>query len=148
VPGNAELSASDAAERRCAIFDPYHMAIEAELQSRDKAGVDTVLVSLHSFTPTMGPEQRPWEIGVLHDQGDASFAMSVLDVLQTRGDFMIGDNQPYRMDGTDFTVPRHAYGASRRYVEIEVRQDLLGTSGDVARMAQVLTQVLQAALGS
>ena len=37
----------------------------------------------------------------------------------------IGDNEPYRMDATDYTVPRHAYPRELPYVEVEVRQDWL-----------------------
>ena len=29
------------------------------------------------------------------------------------------------MDGTDYTIPRHAYANGARYLEVEFRQDLL-----------------------
>ena len=37
----------------------------------------------------------------------------------------VGDNQPYAMDGVDYTAPRHAIANGLDYLEIEVRQDLL-----------------------
>lgn len=126
VPGNERLEPADREARRVVIFEPYHAAIAAELDRRDEAGEDAVLVSLHSFTPEMGGQRRPWEIGVLHDGRRDRFAKTMLEELQ-RTRLTIGDNEPYRMDATDYTVPRHAYPRDLLYVEVEVRQDWLVT---------------------
>ena len=60
----------------------------------------------------------------------------------------IGDNQPYRMDATDHTVPRHAFPAGLRYAEIEVRQDLIGDPAGCAAWAAILGDALPAALAT
>ncbi|WP_120716614.1 N-formylglutamate amidohydrolase [Tsuneonella amylolytica] len=138
IPGNRGLTAGDRAAREGAVFAPYHAAIGAALEGMD----DPVLVSVHSFTPVMSEARRPWEIGVLHDGHREGFALAVLAALRTRGDLVVGDNEPYRMDATDYTVPRHAYGRGLRYVEIEVRQDLLADAAGVERMAAVLASAL------
>jgi predicted N-formylglutamate amidohydrolase len=85
-----------------------------------------MVVALHSFTPALGQEQRPWHVGVLHDQGDTRASQAMLACLRQEGDLTVGDNQPYRMDGTDYTVPHHAYKNALAYVELEWRNDLLG----------------------
>ncbi|MEP6841786.1 MAG: N-formylglutamate amidohydrolase, partial [Bradyrhizobium sp.] len=51
IPGNDSLSSEAAARRRAEIFDPYHRRIDAIIDQRRSAGMPTVLVSLHSFTP-------------------------------------------------------------------------------------------------
>ncbi|MBV9949245.1 MAG: N-formylglutamate amidohydrolase, partial [Myxococcales bacterium] len=51
-------------------------------------------------------------------------------------DLAVGDNQPYAMDGTDYTVPRHAHAQGLPYLELEFRQDLLGDDAGVRRWAQ------------
>ena len=55
----------------------------------------------------------------------ASMAVLVglLDRLRAEPGLAVGDNQPYCMDETDYTVPTHAYPARRPYVEMEVRQE-------------------------
>ncbi|MFT3964922.1 MAG: N-formylglutamate amidohydrolase [Sphingobium sp.] len=147
VPGNA---ARDAAARRVrveAIHAPYHAAIAERLAARDAAGRATVLVALHSFTPVMAGTARPWDIGILHDGGEAGFAVALLARLRGRGDLRVGDNQPYRMDETDYTLPRHAYAARRPYAELEIRQDHLAGAAGQARWADILAEALTAAQG-
>ncbi len=152
VPGNARLGEADRATRFAKIHTPYQDAIAAEIARRDAAGMTTVLVALHSFTPAMKgalrDQARPWHIGILHDGGDTAFAHALLDALRNEADLVVGDNEPYRMDLIDYTIPRHAYPQRRLYAEIEVRQDLLGSSEGCAAWAERLARVLPAALGS
>ena len=149
VPGNADLGEADRAARFAEIHTPYQEAIAAEIARRDAAGMATVLVALHSFTPAMKgalrDQARPWHIGILHDGGDTAFAHVLLDVLRDEADLVVGDNEPYRMDLIDYTIPRHAYPQRRPYAEIEVRQDLLADSAGCAAWADRLARVLPAA---
>lgn len=145
VPGNAGLSDEDRAAREDAIFTPYHRAIGECLAARDVKSDGIALVSLHSFTPAMAGVPRPWQVGVLHGGGDERFALTVLSALRAEPGLEVGDNEPYRMDETDYTVPVHAFGASRPYVEIEVRQDELATAEGVARMSVILCKALRMA---
>jgi predicted N-formylglutamate amidohydrolase len=125
VPGNVGLDADEREERRTAIHEPYHQTIAREVQRRRAKGVCPVLVALHSFTPALNGTKRPWPIGLLHDAGDTTLTRSLLRRLRREPDLHVGDNEPYRMDGTDYTIPRHAYPTGARYVEVEFRQDLL-----------------------
>ncbi|SDA11046.1 N-formylglutamate amidohydrolase [Sphingomonas sp. NFR15] len=146
IPANASLDAEGRAARLAAIHTPYQAAIAAELARRDAAREDAVLVALHSFTPVMRGFARPWQIGVLHGGGDEAYARRVLLALEARGDLVVGDNQPYAMDTIDFTIPHHAFAAGRRYVETEIRQDLLETEAQIHEWADLLVTVLTAAL--
>jgi len=144
VPGNQALSDADVAVRFAQIHEPYQAAIAAELARRDALGITTTLVALHSFTPSMRGVDRPWQIGILHDGGDTGFAHALLDVLREEADLTVGDNEPYRMDQIDYTIPRHAYPA-RPYAEIEIRQDLLGSTEGCAAWADRLARLLPVA---
>lgn len=146
VPGNSGLAGADRAARRAEIYDPYHRAIGDLLDAREAAGRETMFVSLHSFTPVMGGIARPWEIGVLHDAHRDDFAHAVLAALADRDGLTVGDNQPYRMDDNDYTVPHHAFARNLLYVEIEVRQDLLADEAGVEQIADLLAHVLPEAL--
>jgi predicted N-formylglutamate amidohydrolase len=141
IPGNEGLTAAMRAARIAAIHEPYQAAIAAELARRDARGGLTRLVSLHSFTPVMDGIARPWQVGVLHDRGDLSLTHRTLERLRANPALTVGDNEPYRMDGIDHTVPRHCY-PDRPYVELEVRQDLLGDAAGVAAWAERLAAVL------
>ncbi|MGN6498771.1 MAG: N-formylglutamate amidohydrolase [Tsuneonella sp.] len=131
VPGNRGLTAEQRGARLTEVFEPYHSAIGRALGRRADAGLTTVLVSLHSFTPVLNGERRPWEIGVLHAGHNDAFARRLLALLRT-SPLTVGDNEPYAMDATDYTVPAHAYPRGLAYAEIEVRQDMLQSRGEVA----------------
>ena len=145
IPANRGLTSDDRAARAAAIHTPYHAAIAAELARRDAMDMDVVLVSLHSFTRSMRGHDRPWKIGILHSQGDARLAQALLRQLKAGGDLCVGDNEPYAMDEIDFTVPLHAFAARRRYVEIEIRQDLLSGPDDYLAWADLLARHLNEA---
>ena len=135
IPGNASLTTADRQRRIAEIHAPYHAAIAEVLAARPAS---TTLVSLHSFTPVMAGAARPWQIGVLHDGYNDGFALRLRDWLVQNAGMLVGDNAPYRMDGTDYTVPRHAFGLARPYVELEVRQDILGDAHGAAMVAALL----------
>jgi predicted N-formylglutamate amidohydrolase len=148
VPGNAHLSAADRQARIAAVFAPYHHRIEAEISARLARGHPTLLVALHSFTPEMDAARRPWRYGVLH-LGASPFSAAVLARLRARlGPDLVGDNAPYRMDDTDYTVPRHAVARGLDYVELEVRQDLIAEPAGIQAAADLLVPTLSEALAS
>lgn len=146
IPGNAALSPDARAARVAAIHAPYHTAIDEEIARRRAAGLATVMIALHSFTPSLaGGAPRPWHIGVLHDGGEARFARRLLDCLRDDPALVVGDNQPYRMDTIDYTVPRHCYPAHLPYAELEVRQDLIGDAAGQRRWADLVAAALERA---
>jgi predicted N-formylglutamate amidohydrolase len=140
VPGNQILSDEDRAARVREIHEPYHSAIRETIATSSEP---KTVIAIHSFTPIMKDIVRPWEIGVLYHLGNTAFARSVLAELQQTVDGPVGDNEPYAMDGIDYTVPRHAYPDRLPYVEIEVRQDIASTPEGRARISTLLQTVLQ-----
>lgn len=148
IPGNVGLTRTARGHRVEAIQQPYQRAIADELARRAAGHRPAVLVSLHSFTPVLATQRRPWHIGILYDGGETRFARRVLALLAADASLCIGDNEPYRMDDIDFTVPRHAYGGGLAYVEVEVRQDCLAAEESFERMAAVLSCALGRALDS
>ena len=144
VPGNTALGNDQRAGRIAAIHAPYHAAIAAALAGQSQS---PIMVALHSFTPVMNGFARPWHAGVLHDRGDTRFSEAVLAGLRARIDALVGDNEPYAMDGIDFTVPHHCYFVGRAYAEIELRQDLIAEFAGQGRWADLLAEVLNEAHG-
>lgn len=146
IPGNRGLSAAAREARVAEVARPYHAAIAAELDARAARGLATTLVSLHSFTPRMNGFERPWRFGVLH-AGDSPYSRAVLARLRGElGEALVGDNEPYRMDEVDFTIPFHARDRGLDYLELEVRQDLLADAAGQAEIAAIVARLLPAAL--
>jgi predicted N-formylglutamate amidohydrolase len=145
IPGNANLSEADLAARRCEIYAPYQDAIARLVDEREAAGRQTLLVSLHTFTPVMQGFVRPWRFGVLH-RNDSALSRRVLGLLRARMGEAAGDNEPYAMDGTDNTVPLHADARGLDYLELETRQDLIADAAGQGAAADLIAQVLTDAL--
>ena len=141
IPGNLGLGAADAEARRRAVFDPYHARIAAELDDRQARGVPTLLVLIHRFTPRMKGFERPWHVGVLH-LGDSPASTALLERLRREEGLVVGDNEPYAMDGTDYTAPVHRRGRGIDAVELEVRQDLLQDPAWASRIADLFIRLL------
>lgn len=146
VPGNAILTAGELAARVAAIHAHYHDRIAVELESRVSSAQPTIFLALHSFTPALAGQARPWHVGILHEAGDTRFARALLAALGDCPDLVVGDNEPYRMDATDYSVPHHAYPHGLPYAEIEVRQDLLATPERMAHWCQILARASETAL--
>jgi predicted N-formylglutamate amidohydrolase len=145
IPGNEGISSEHAATRRAEIFDPYHRRIDEIIEQRRSAGMPTVLVSLHSFTPVYAGIARPWHIGTLY-QRDRNLPPLLLKWLRAEGDLVVGDNEPYAVsDETDYTIPVHAEARGLMNTGIEIRQDLISEpAGEKAwadRLARIFREI-------
>lgn len=138
VPGNRGLSPAGRAAREAAVFRPFHDRVAAELDRRAAAGERSILVTVHSFTPVYKDVARPWEIGVLFNR-DRVLSPRIAEVLEARGDLVVGINQPYFVsDETDYTVPVHGEARGIPCVELEIRNDLLGDPAGIARWTEIV----------
>jgi predicted N-formylglutamate amidohydrolase len=143
VPGNAAISKEDAEARENQIFHPYHAKIRNELDRRERQGRQTLLVTLHSFTPTFKNVARPWHVGILHNR-DARLARPLLDLLRRETGLSVGDNEPYAAgELTDFSLVSHGERRGIPTVEIEVRQDLLGDDAGRATWAERFARIFR-----
>ncbi len=142
VSGNLGLTVEQAEQRLTEIHRPYHDRIAGILRDRVATGRRHVLILLHSFTPRMQGIDRPWRYGVLH-LNDSPLSSAMLARLQAELGDAVGDNQPYAMDGTDYTAPRHSRESGFDYLELEIRQDLIGDEAGQAAAADWLAPILR-----
>ena len=145
IPGNHGLSAAAAAARARAVFQPYHDRIVSEFERRARVAQPTVLIAMHSFTPSYKGVSRPWHAGMLYNR-DARLGRALLAKLREEPGLVIGDNEPYSVsDLSDYGVVVYGEGRAIPHVEIEIRQDLLsdeaGQSAWAQRFAQLLPEV-------
>jgi predicted N-formylglutamate amidohydrolase len=145
VPGNEGLTQTAAEARRKAIFDPYHRRIAEVIDRRQRDGMPTVLVSLHSFTPVYAGVARPWHIGTLYNR-DTHLPPLLLRLLRGEPGLVVGDNEPYAVsDQTDYTIPVHGEARGLMNSGLEIRQDLIadqtGQQQWADRLARVFTEI-------
>jgi len=145
VPGNEGLAREAAERRRAQIFDPYHRRIDEIIEDRRHAGLPTVLISLHSFTPVYAGIARPWHIGTLYHR-DTHLPPLVLKALRAEADLVVGDNEPYAVsDDTDYTIPVHGEMRGLMNTGIEIRQDLIsdqaGEKSWADRLARIFAEI-------
>ncbi len=146
VPGNVGLTVEDREWRIRHIYEPYHAAIDAQLEAVLARGIVPAFVSVHSFTPLMGEIARPWHVGTLWDQDDR-LAVPVLESLRSVDGLHVGDNEPYSgRHPTDYTLHAHAVVRGIAYIGFEVRQDLLATQGGIAYWVGLLEKALRHAM--
>lgn len=149
IPGNRGLSPEERDIRIDTLFWPYHNAIRELLDARSQRA--SLLLSIHSFTPMLNGQSRPWHIGISHGC-DRRLAKLLLATLTRGGNFIVGDNEPYPIEQeVDYTIPVHGEGRGLPSAMIEIRQDGVRTTVDAAawaaRLAEAYRQVEAEALG-
>jgi predicted N-formylglutamate amidohydrolase len=146
IPGNESLAAEEVRMREQEIFHPYHDRIHAELEARAARSQPTILIAMHSFTPVLHGEQRPWHAAVLYNR-DPRLARALLRVLRGESALVLGDNEPYSVgDGTDYTIPVHAERRNVLHVGLELRQDLVADEAGQQAWALRLSHALPRAV--
>lgn len=147
VPANQDPTADDRLARIREIVDPYHAEISAHIDHKLVAGLPLILVSMHSFTPSLraAPAPRPWHVGLCYHD-NRQFSDLVLAELADQSDLVIGRNQPYGVNmAEDYSVPVHGEERRLPYVEFEIRQDLIAEASGQAAWAERLAPILTAA---
>lgn len=146
IPGNRNLGADERKNRIAQAHTPFHAAIDAVLDERQRLGRPTVLVSVHTFTPVYKGVHRNCEIGLISDK-DRRLADPALALLKERSAWQVGDNDPYSpADGVYYTLTRHGEDRGLVPLMIEIRNDRVKTPEAEISWATLLAGVLTDAL--
>ena len=141
VPGNRNLHRADKEARAEAIYWPYHQAIDRQIRRLQAIGPSPAFIAIHSFTPVMNGESRPWQVGVLWDK-DAQLAELFIKEFRAAG-FVTGDNEPYSGKAPqDYTIDHHAEAIGLPHVGIEIRQDMIDSNAGVETLAAVMHKII------
>lgn len=142
IPGNRHAGPAELEERLEHCYRPYHAALAALAARR----ADTVLLSIHSFTPQLkGRPPRPWQVGILY-AADERLTRPLITRLEQEPDLCVGANEPYGGHLPGDAVERHAILHGRPNALVELRNDLIRDAPDqqawAARLAPILSEVL------
>jgi predicted N-formylglutamate amidohydrolase len=125
IPGNKGLSWRDLGRRIERFYIPYHSAVTQTIESALGRGIRPIILSVHSFTPVMNGQARPWAIGISHTP-DRTLSVPMIERLRRGANFEVGDDQPYDADPEiDYTIFAHAYDRQLPHIQVEFRQDLV-----------------------
>ena len=148
VPGNATLSPAQRQERVDTVYTPFCGAVSRVLAARRDAGLETVVVTMHSFTPVYYGQPRAVEIGILHDS-DSRLADAMLAQSHLLPHRRIERNAPYGpADGVTHSLKEHALSRGLPNVMIEIRNDLLRSPADEQALADEMLTLLRPALAA
>lgn len=139
IPANHQISDGDRARRETHIFRPFDEAILAYFQENTVK----LALSIHSFTPSMDGQSRPWDIGLLFRQ-DIQTSTVISEFLNTRyPELNIALNEPYQIDdASDWFIPKYAEQHNIAHCLIEVRNDHLLTKEGCEQWAQILANAI------
>jgi predicted N-formylglutamate amidohydrolase len=143
IPGNRKLDAEDRLARVREIYRPFHDGISALLDARAAAGVRSLVVSIHSFTPVYKGKPRAVELGILHDR-DAVLSSKLIKSFPNVDARL---NEPYGpKDGVLHSLNVHGFARGLHHAMIEIRNDLIATERGQDEWAQRLSvPLIQAA---
>lgn len=142
IPGNVGRD-PEAQEARAEAFHwPYHHAVDQAFARLRRAGPEPLFFSVHTFTPSLGGEDRFWDLGVLWNR-DPRIAVPLIEILREREGLHVGDNQPYSGKDIAYTLNLHAGAAGLAHCAIEVRQDHCESAAGLDHFADLLAHALE-----
>jgi predicted N-formylglutamate amidohydrolase len=145
VPANRAVSEAERSRRLDRIHRPYHAAIDSCLMRRAAAGLATVLIAVHSFTPAYFGKARPWQVGIVFDE-DRRMADLLIRGLRVDPVLTVGVNEPYSpADLVYYTIARHSGRRGLPAAMIEIRNDEIGGEAGQRSWADRLADILVAA---
>jgi predicted N-formylglutamate amidohydrolase len=142
IPGNMPITVQECAAREREVFVPYHEVVAEQVQRLWARASEPLVVSVHSFTPTMDGVARPWHVGVLSSE-DRRIADPLLQYLRARPGLVVGDNKPYSAIAPfGYTTVKHCEEGGLLHALIEIRQDELDRPEGISRWTGILHDAL------
>lgn len=138
IPGNMNLTSEMINQRKETFFHTYHQQYKKMTGTLVSRYERPVILSVHSFTPTMNGFHRPWEMGVLWDHNEV-FAKQVIEGLSKVTGFQIGENEPYpATDPVGYAQTVYGHEPGVEFALLEIRQDLIANQQDQRKISQFI----------
>ena len=146
IPGNLSLTQADRQRRIEVAHMPFHSALDEVLDARKAAGIETILVCMHSLNPVYRGVERPWPIGLIHGR-DNHYTSALRDALLAEDPTLnVGWNEPYSaLNGVTYTLEHHGDGRGLESTMIEVRNNEIADRPGVELWSRRLARSLLAA---
>ncbi len=141
IPGNQNLGEQERDLRIKHYYQPFHDTIARLAKGFANRDIVPLVVAIHSYTPEMGGNRRPWHAGFLWDR-DPRLAQAFIKGLRERN-LMVGDNEPY--SGRDLFHTMNIHGARYGFpqVTVEIRQDEIDHTDGIIKWSEIMEQELR-----
>lgn len=145
IPGNKNLTSEDRTARAKLLYEPFHRSVAQLIAQRRALRKQTILITMHSFTPVFHGKARSVELGILHDR-DTRLADGMLAAAETHPVYVTKRNEPYGPeDGVTHTLQLHGIQNDIMNVMIELRNDLIADQAGQEKAASHLVKLLGSA---
>ena len=136
---NKKLSLHERIAREKAIFAPMDQAINDAFSASQRIAA----FSIHSFSPQLGGQSRPWHAGFL-TRRSISTAKALIESLKgQRPSLNLAINKPYTVDDeNDWFIPSHAEARGLMHCLIEVRNDQISDELGISLWSDLLGTAL------
>lgn len=135
ISGNAGLADTEHERRRTLYHGPYHDAVTGEIERHIAEKRVPVVLAVHSFSPAIRGEAKPWHLGFLWDR-DERLARPLVEHFSEDADVEVGDNQPYSGRIPGDSMHRHGTMRGLPHILVEFRQDLIADDSGVRAWAE------------
>jgi predicted N-formylglutamate amidohydrolase len=147
VPGNVGLSAETRASRLADFHAPYWKAVRHDVSARLIYPGRCLHLSSHSFSPSLDPPARGFDVGVLYDPAyayEAELAEALMFGLRGAG-LSVRANQPYAGTAPALVTALRKQLANPYYagIEIEASHALTIQADGCARVAAALFATIE-----
>ncbi len=140
IPGNRNASSAELAARVDEIFRPIDSAVAEVFRRRKRSAT----FSVHSFTPQMDGEERPWHAGFLTRKSVQTAEVLMRSIARRRPSLVLALNQPYQIDTeTDWFIPRFAEVLDLPHCLIEIRNDQIDHPEGARLWAELLAEAIR-----
>lgn len=147
VPGNRNIDDAERNFRLSHFYQPYHRAIDAEIDAAIAEDWPPVLISVHSFTPAWKGLARPWHAGLLWED-DRRCSDLFIQALSADPGLVIGDNEPYAGGLAGDCMNTHAVRRGLPHTLLEIRQDLISDDQGVSQWIERLASAIEAMMAN
>ncbi len=135
IPGNRELGPEARRARIEAIFTPMDRAINRLFKRCERKAC----FSIHSFTPVLDGQRRPWNATFLSRYSTETADRLLASIAHARPELMLEINRPYQINvETDWFIPVHAEARNLPHALIEIRNDQLSDDDSKEEWADLL----------
>jgi len=136
---NKNLSLHERIVREKAIFAPMDRAIDAAFSASQRVAA----FSIHSFSPQLGGQLRPWHAGFLTRRSTSTAESLMGSIKAQKPSLNLAINKPYSVDDeTDWFIPFHAEARGLMHCLIEVRNDQISDELGISLWSELLGTAL------
>ena len=136
---NKNLSLHERMAREKAIFAPMDQAINAAFSASQRIAA----FSIHSFSPQLGGQSRPWHAGFLTRRSISTAESLMRSIKAQKPSLNLAINKPYSVDDeSDWFIPFHAEARSLMHCLIEVRNDQISDELGISLWSELLGTAL------